>query len=107
MQYNMIEEEARVREMILEKAGEAAEDCVYEVGDTVIKGYQAVEHAVVGGYKKIEDTVVGGYIRIEDTFVETFLTKEGETAGEAKERLRKEQAKRAAGNSVKQEAAEQ
>ena len=107
MQYSRIEEEARVQEMILKKAGEAAEACVYEVGDTVVKGYRAVEHAAVGGYKKIEDIAVSGYARIEDAFVETFLTKEGETAAEAKERLREEQAARAAGSSAKQEAAKQ
>jgi len=46
--------------------------------------------AVTDGYKKIEQGVVGGYAKIEDKFVDTYLTHEGETIEEAKERLRKE-----------------
>lgn len=49
-----------------------------------------IENAVVGGYKKIEDGVVGGFEKITDKFVDSFLTKDGETVEEAKERLKKE-----------------
>ena len=35
---------------------------------------------------------MGGYKKVEDKFVEQYLTKEGETVSEAKERLKKEQA---------------
>lgn len=48
-----------------------------------------IEDAVVGGYKKIEDTVVSGYTKIEDKFVGSFLTKDGESVEDAKERLKK------------------
>jgi uncharacterized protein YutE (UPF0331/DUF86 family) len=43
----------------------------------------------VDGYKKIEKAVVTGYTKIEDKFVDSFLTKDGETVEEAKERLKK------------------
>jgi len=33
---------------------------------------------------------VGGYKKVEDKFVEQYLTKEGETVSEAKERLKKQ-----------------
>ena len=42
----------------------------------------------------IEHSVVDRYTKIEDTFVETYLTKEGETTAEAKERLLQERAQR-------------
>ena len=41
-------------------------------------------------YEKVEDAVVGGYTKIEDAFVDRYLTKDGETVQEAKERLRRE-----------------
>ena len=40
--------------------------------------------------KKIEDGVVGGFEKVTDKFVDSFLTKDGETVEEAKERLKKE-----------------
>ncbi len=54
-----------------------------------IKTNKKIEEAVVGGYKKIENAVVSGYTKVEDKFVESFLTKEGESTAEAKERLKK------------------
>lgn len=54
------------------------------------KTYKKVENAVVDGYKKVEDTVLSGYTKIEDKFVDQYLTKDGETVEEAKERLKKE-----------------
>ena len=42
------------------------------------------------GYKKVEQGVVSGYTKIEDKFVAAYLTKDGETVEEAKERLKKE-----------------
>ena len=65
-----------------------------EIAKNVTGGFQRIEDSVVGGYKKIEDSVVGGYKKIEDAFVDRFLTREGETAEEAKERLAEEQAAR-------------
>lgn len=55
----------------------------------LVHANQKIENAVVGGYKKIEKTVVSGYTKIEDKFVDSFLTKDGESINEAKERLKK------------------
>ena len=65
-----------------------------EIAEAVTGGFQKIEDSVVGGYKKIEDTVVGAYKQVEDAFVDRFLTHEGETTEEAKERLAQEQAAR-------------
>lgn len=46
---------------------------------------------MVAGYKKIESGVVGGFGKISDAFVDEFLTKDGESVEEAKERLAREQ----------------
>ncbi|HIX58683.1 MAG TPA: hypothetical protein IAA45_03080 [Candidatus Blautia gallistercoris] len=70
--------------------------------EKAVNGYKKIENGVVGGYKKIEDSVVGGYKKIEqgavdgftkisDSFVDQFLTKEGESVEEAKERMRREE----------------
>ena len=40
--------------------------------------------------EKIAEKVVGGYTKVEDAFVERYLTKEGESVEEAKERLKRE-----------------
>lgn len=60
----------------------------------VVEGYKKIEDGVVSGYKKIEDGVVGGFQKISDKFVDNYLTKEGETVEEAKERLATEQRER-------------
>lgn len=65
-----------------------------KIAEAVVGGYKKIEEGVVGGYKKIEDGVVSGFGRITDKFVGEFLTREGETVEEAKERLAKEQAER-------------
>lgn len=49
---------------------------------------------MVSGYKKIETGVVEGFQKVSDKFVDKFLTKEGETVEEAKERLTTEQKER-------------
>lgn len=59
----------------------------------IVKSVEKIEKGVTEGYKKIEDSVVGSYTKIEDKFVDTFLTKNGETVEEAKERLKKEAGK--------------
>ena len=46
--------------------------------------------------EKIAEKVVDGYSKIEDAFVDRYLTKDGETVADAKERLKKEQEKREA-----------
>ena len=60
-----------------------------KIAEKVVDGYKKVEDTVVSGYKKVEDTVVGSYKKIEDSFVDKYLTKDGETVEEAKERLKK------------------
>lgn len=61
---------------------------VEHLAKSTTKVYKAVEKGVVTGYKAIEKGVVNGYQKIEDKFVEAYLTKEGETAEEAKKRLK-------------------
>lgn len=56
----------------------------------IVKANQKIANAVVGGYKKVESAVVKGYTKIEDKFVDQYLTRDGETVEEAKERLKKE-----------------
>lgn len=57
----------------------------------LVKTNEKIAEKVVKTYQKIEDTVVGSYTKIEDAFVDRYLTKDGETVKEAKERLKKEQ----------------
>jgi len=61
-----------------------------KIAETVTKGYKKIEKGVVDSYKKIEQGVVGGYTKIEDKFVDAYLTKDGETVEEAKNRLKNE-----------------
>lgn len=61
-----------------------------KIENAVVGGYKKIENGVVSGYKKIEDGVVGGFEKVTDKFVDSFLTKDGETVEEAKERLKKE-----------------
>ncbi len=62
-----------------------------KIAENVVEGYKKIEEGVVGGYKKIEEGAVGGFTKIADKFVDSFLTKEGESVEEAKERLVAEQ----------------
>ena len=55
---------------------------------TLVEGIEKISDGVVDGYKKIETGVVDGYTKIEDKFVDAFLTKDGESVEEAKERLK-------------------
>ena len=61
-----------------------------KIADAAVGSYKKIESAVVDGYTKIENSVVGGYSKIEDKFVEKYLTHDGETVEEAKERLKSE-----------------
>ena len=56
----------------------------------IVKANEKIAEKVVGPFGKIEDTVVGGYTKIEDAFVDRYLTRDGETIEEAKNRLRAE-----------------
>lgn len=60
----------------------------------IVKANEKIAEKVVGTFEKIEDAVVGGYTKVEDAFVDRYLTKEGESVADAKERLEKEQEKR-------------
>ena len=65
-----------------------------KIAESVVGGCKKIEEGVIGGYKKIEENVVGavgGFNKIADKFVDSFLTKEGESVEEARERLAKEQ----------------
>ena len=64
------------------------------IAERVVGGYKKIEGGVVGGYKKIEEGAVSGFNKIADKFVDNFLTKDGESIEEAKERLVKEQKER-------------
>lgn len=57
----------------------------------IIKANEKIAEKVTTGFQKLTDTVVGGYTEIEDKFVDQYLTKDGETIEEAKERLHSEQ----------------
>ena len=56
----------------------------------IVKANKKIAEAVTSGYKKIEKSVVSGYTKLEDKFVGEYLTKDGETVEEAKERLKRE-----------------
>lgn len=54
----------------------------------LIKINEKIAEGVTRGYRNIENTVVGGYRKIENAFVDRYLTRDGETVAEAKERIR-------------------
>ena len=54
----------------------------------IVTANEKIAEKVVAAYEKVEDTVVAGYIKIEEAFVDRYLTRDGETVQEAKERLR-------------------
>lgn len=65
-----------------------------KIAENVVGGYKAIENGVVGGYKKMENGVVSGFNKMTDSFVDYFLTKDGESVEEAKQRLKQEQDER-------------
>lgn len=62
-------------------------DVVENMGQTVTRGYKAIETGAVSGYKAIETGVVTGYEKVSDKCVEILFAKEGEFVEEAKARL--------------------
>lgn len=62
-------------------------DIVENMGQTVTRGYKAIETGVVSGYKAIENGAVTGYEKVSDKCVEILFAKEGEFVEEAKARL--------------------
>lgn len=57
----------------------------------LVKANEAIAGKVTATFGKIEESVIGGYAKIEDAFVDRYLTKDGETVEEAKQRLKQEQ----------------
>lgn len=57
----------------------------------LVKMNQKIAAKVTDTFGKIEDTVVSSYTKIEDSFVDHYLTQDGETVKEAKERIKKKQ----------------
>lgn len=62
----------------------------------LVKVSKKIGEGIVGSYKKIENGAVGGFNKIADKFVDNYLTKEGESVEEARERLVAEQKAREA-----------
>ena len=62
-------------------------DVVENMGQTVTRGYKAIETGAVSGYKAIETGAVTGYEKVSDKCVEILFAKEGEFVVEAKARL--------------------
>lgn len=56
----------------------------------LVKANEAIAETVTATFDAIQNTVVGGYTKVEDAFVERYLTRDGETVAEAKERLKRE-----------------
>lgn len=54
----------------------------------IVQANEKIAEKVVDTFEKIEDTVVCGYTKIEDAFVDRYLTKDGETVEQAKQRLK-------------------
>ncbi len=61
-----------------------------KIAESVVSGYKRIENGVVCGYKKIEQGAVSGFEKTTDFFVEKLFARDGETAAEAKARLRGE-----------------
>lgn len=57
----------------------------------LVQANEKIARGVTGGFRKVQDAVVGGYTKIEDRFVERYLTHEGESAVDAKKRLKQEE----------------
>ena len=54
----------------------------------LIQAERKIAKAVTEGFRQIQTAVVGVCERVEDAFVERFLTREGESAAQAKARLK-------------------
>ena len=59
-----------------------------KIAETVTGTFQKIEDTVVGSYKAVEKAAVDAYTGVEDAFVDRYLTHNGETVAEAKERLK-------------------
>lgn len=70
-----------------ERIAETVTEGFRKIEDGVVGGYKKIEDGVVGGYKKIENGVVDGFNKMTDRVVDQFLTREGETMEEARQRM--------------------
>ena len=59
-----------------------------KIEEAVTESYKKIENGVVDGYTKVEESVVEGYSKVEEKFIGAFLTREGETPQQARERLK-------------------
>ena len=62
-------------------------DIVENMGQTVTRGYKAIETGAVSGYKAIENGAVTGYEKVSGKCAEILFAKEGKFVEEAKARL--------------------
>lgn len=65
-----------------------------KIAKKVVSTHNKIEQTVVGGYKSMEAGVVKRYNKMEDWFVDRYLTRDGETAADAKKRLSAERTAR-------------
>ena len=56
----------------------------------IVKMNEKIAEKATNAFSMSENTVVGEYSKIEDAFVDRYLTKDGETITQAKERLKRE-----------------
>lgn len=63
-------------------------------GSRLVRANRAAARAVTTGFCRIEAAVVGAYTKIEDAFIDRYLTREGESTAQAKERLKQESRER-------------
>lgn len=61
-----------------------------KIAEEVVDGYKKIEEGVVGSYKTIENGAVRAFNKVADRFVDQYLTRDGETVAEARERLARE-----------------
>lgn len=69
----------------------------------LVEANKKIEEKVVGAYKAVENSVVSTYKKIEDKFVYSFLTTDGETVEDAKNRIVAEQQARTESAKVEME----
>lgn len=58
-----------------------------KIAEDVVGRYKKIEDGVVGSYKTIENGAVRAFNKVADCFVDQYLTRDGETVAEARERL--------------------
>ena len=59
-----------------------------EIADAVTGVYKKIEDTAVGTYRKVETGAVETYHKVEDACIDSLFAREGETASQARKRLR-------------------